>query len=306
MKSCVIFGAGRFGSKAYKRLQGKYQILAYLDNDVKKQGTRYNGAEIYPAEELPRFVGADVIVAARIPYPIVAQLKELGESNPIYIFDPRSGDENTYLLYRVEDGDICVPEYMDSRYTLDESLRCHYSGLPVDVLRLFQTALGWIQDSFPVEIKIVELGCGSGQFANMLFDAGYTNYIGYDFSSAAIARAAELNPIQREHFRQKDIREIKWSDDVELIVIFEVLEHMADDIAAVEALPDGVSVLFTVPNFDSFNHVRKFDGLSAIVERYGTYFQFSRYQRIDTKYGKCWFLLEGKKFRRDVINDEIQ
>lgn len=46
---------------------------------------------------------------------------------------------------------------------------------------------------------------------------------------------------------------------------------------------------------NSFNHVRKFDGLASIVERYGKYFDFSRYQRIEARNHKCCFLLQGKR-----------
>lgn len=48
MKSCVIFGAGVFGKLAYECLKDRYQILAYLDNDVKKQGSYLNGLRILP------------------------------------------------------------------------------------------------------------------------------------------------------------------------------------------------------------------------------------------------------------------
>lgn len=297
MRDCVIFGAGIFGKQARDLLNSQYRILAYMDNDPKKQGTSRDGLEICPPSELDRFPGCDVVVAARVPYPIVAQIRSAvwKTEHPVYIFDPRQEKPGQYLLYRVEKGDICVPEYMDSRYTVDQTLRCHYSELPKNVLRLFQTALGWIREEFPTDAKIVELGCGSGQFANMLLDSGYTNYTGYDFSQAAITRAAELNPAWRERFFRRDIRGMTWPGRPDAVIIFEVLEHLADDIAVVEALPGGTVVLFTVPSFDSFNHVRKFENLAAILERYGDHFDFSRYQRIDTGNHKCWFLLQGEK-----------
>ena len=46
MKSCVIFGAGVFGKLAYECLKDRYQILAYVDNNVKKQGSYLNGLRI--------------------------------------------------------------------------------------------------------------------------------------------------------------------------------------------------------------------------------------------------------------------
>ena len=237
------------------------------------------------------------MVAARVPFPIVDQLRNSGQDGQfqIYIFDPRPGDNAAYLLYRVEDGDICVPEYMDSRYSVDESLRCHYSALPKATLDMFRTALEWVKDTCSPDAKIIELGCGSGQFANMLFDAGFENYIGYDFSSVAIARAAELNPANRDCFLQKDIRGLVWPSAVETVIIFEVLEHLVDDIAVLKEVPSGFNVIFSVPNFNSFNHVRTFENLPAIIARYGAYLDFSRYQRMDIKNKKCRFLLQGNR-----------
>lgn len=50
MKSCVIFGAGVFGKLAYECLKDRHQILAHLDNDVKKQGSYLNGLRILPPQ----------------------------------------------------------------------------------------------------------------------------------------------------------------------------------------------------------------------------------------------------------------
>lgn len=306
MKSCVIFGAGLYGDKAYSLLRERYKLLAYIDNDARKQNSECNGLRICPPSELEGFGDCDVVIAAKAPYPIVEQLRAMAIHNPMYLFDPRS-KEGRYLFYRVEDGNICVPEYMNFRYTEDSSLRCHYSDLPKDVQRLFSTALKWIEDEFDTGVRIVELGCGSGQFANMLFERGYTNYTGYDFSSTAIARAIEWNPKKKDRFFERDIRNINIPIPMDgLAILFEVLEHLIDDVAIVKKIPEGSTILFTVPNFNSFNHVRKFDDLNNIVKRYGQFIDFDRYQRIRSTNRSCWFLLQGTKRGKEVLVNEIQ
>ena len=48
--------------------------------------------------------------------------------------------------------------------------------------------------------KIIDLGCGVGQFAHMLYDLGYKYYTGYDFSEYAIKEARKKCPdYQRSH-----------------------------------------------------------------------------------------------------------
>ncbi len=299
MKSGLIFGAGQFGKKAVELLAGEYHILAFLDNDVRKHGTMYCGTAVYPSDSIGNFEGCDIIVAAKNPYPIIEQLLSMGIGDPIYLFDPRSAVDWRYLLYEVKDGNICVPEYVDFRYSEDNSIGCHYNDLPDEVFSLFSTALNWIQSDFDMDTEIVELGCGSGQFANMLFDNGYENYIGYDFSGVAIELAGKLNPAHRECFFKRDIRITPPPPQYgtkRVILAFEVFEHMQNDIDVIEKLPAGATLIFSVPNFESFNHVRKFDDLGSVVERYGRYIDFDRYQRIRSANQYCYFLVQGTKF----------
>lgn len=294
MKECVVWGTGNYGNEAYKLLNDRYQIVAYVDNDLQKQNTRCNGIQIYAPKDIKVFKGCDVIIAAKIPFPIIKQIHASAMQNPVYLFEPSS--DGKYVLYHVPEEDICVPEYMDFCYTVDDSMRCDYNDLSQNVLRLFLIALSWVKNEYHSDLKIIEIGCGSGQFAGMLFDNGYINYIGYDFSAVAIDLAKKRNPEFCGNFLVQDIREVNFSDpfNTGLYVCFEVLEHLKDDIGILKSLPQGSTLLFSVPNFDSFNHVRKFNGLKDIVERYGDCIDIIKFQKIPSKYkDKCWFLLQG-------------
>lgn len=46
MKKAVIFGAGQLGRKIYEDIRGRYDVLAFLDNFEKRQGTKYEGIPI--------------------------------------------------------------------------------------------------------------------------------------------------------------------------------------------------------------------------------------------------------------------
>lgn len=53
-----------------------------------------------------------------------------------------------------------------------------------------------------------------------------------------------------------------------LFLSFEMLEHMNRDIELCNMLPIGSAIIFSVPNFKSFNHMRIFDDLKSIQSRY--------------------------------------
>ena len=186
----------------------------------------------------------------------------------IYIFDGRT-QENP-LLYRVDDGEICVPQYMDKRFAECGEYGAHYSELDPYILRMFTVAAGGVE-RYGKDGRICEIGCGSGQFANMLFDKGFSNYIGVDFSDQAIRMAQEANPANADRFVCCDAFEYLAScqdTDARCFVMLEVLEHMKKDRELLDLLPVGSGLVFSVPSFKSFNHMRRFDTLEDIKKRY--------------------------------------
>ncbi len=120
------------------------------------------------------------------------------------------------------------------------------------------------------DTSIIDIGCGVGQFANMLFDYGFLNYKGIDYSQKAIDMAKQNNPNFSESFRCADaFTDNIFSGNYEVAILFEIIEHIQDDIKVLERIKSGTKILFSVPNFLDPNHVRYFDNTEEIINRYG-------------------------------------
>jgi len=105
--------------------------------------------------------------------------------------------------------------------------------------------------------KILEVGCGVGQFANMLFDQGFTNYTGFDFSEEAVKWAKQTNAPYADRFFTADAFETELiTKQYDLVICFEVLEHLWKDLELLERIPSGTPLLLSLPNFDDPYHVQ--------------------------------------------------
>ena len=121
-------------------------------------------------------------------------------------------------------------------------------------LGMYRTARGLLP-----ALPIIDLGCGTGRFGEFLRQSGIEGYRGYDFAPDVVAEAQSYCPVYP--FEVADIRE--WEHGRELpdeccYVLLEVLEHLDDDLDALSRIPAGLPVVFSVPNFWSHSHVRRF------------------------------------------------
>lgn len=117
--------------------------------------------------------------------------------------------------------------------------------------------------------RVIDIGCGPGQFAEYLSaEVPRIDYLGLDFSATAIQLARRRCPELK--FERKDVREYlsEGKNDEQVYVLLEVLEHIEDDIGLLNLLPEGSKVIFSVPNFDSFGHVRFFQTREQLIERF--------------------------------------
>jgi SAM-dependent methyltransferase len=143
--------------------------------------------------------------------------------------------------------------------------------------------------------RILELGCGPGQFARLLADKGITEYCGLDFSAAAVETARALCPAFE--FHATDIRQegVLESLEYDCCLALEFLEHVENDTEILRRLRQGSRFYATVPNFADTAHVRHFTGVPAIEARYGEC--FSEY-RVDPHRangeGLMFFLIEAR------------
>jgi len=159
-------------------------------------------------------------------------------------------------------------EYTGEGYFTDGALRPEIFKA---YLPLYEAALAYL----PVREKcstVVDLGCGVGCFAKVLFDRGCTKYVGVDFSPAMIEKAKICVP--KANFVLTDLR----SDEVreiyrghKIFVCLETLEHVIKDVEVLEKIPSRSLVILSVPQqFDTSMgfHVRYFDSKKKVINRY--------------------------------------
>ena len=152
--------------------------------------------------------------------------------------------------------------------------------------------------SKPHHSKIIDIGCGPGQFANMLLDHGYTNYQGLDFSTEAIKMAKRTNPRYASCFRTGDAFATELLDPdnpYDIVIFFEILEHLENDLALVKRVRPGTMVLLSVPNFDDPNHVRLFHNEQEVQARYADLLSIKKIEAIPLNPGYTIFLAKGIK-----------
>jgi SAM-dependent methyltransferase len=143
--------------------------------------------------------------------------------------------------------------------------------------------------------RILDVGCGPGQFASLIKDSGFSSYIGIDFSQAATDMARQRTP--SFEFRTGDVRDpaVYAGLEFDAIVCTEVLEHVKEDDAVLSCFPEGTRCLMTVPNFPWRSHVRHFDTADSASRRYGGFFDGLSVTRLKGAANETdqFFLLDG-------------
>jgi len=144
---------------------------------------------------------------------------------------------------------------------------------------------------------VLEIGCGTGQLAQLLQDQGIQHYTGFDFSRKAIELARKRLP--NHDLRVDDARttQLYREIDHDVVICTEVLEHIEADLAVLAALKPGVRVIATVPNFDFTSHVRFFDNVSQVIARYGSLFEGLDVVTLWSSRTAKFFLLDGIRAR---------
>lgn len=142
---------------------------------------------------------------------------------------------------------------------------------------------------------ILDIGCGPGQFANLLLDNGFTNYCGLDFSQRRIKLAQDLCP--SFEFLVADIftSDILEQKPYDTVIALEFLEHVQDDLQVLNRVREGTLILASVPNFQSPGHVRWFADEQDVFGRYQPLLSDLRIDSfLADVSGKKFFLLQGR------------
>lgn len=117
--------------------------------------------------------------------------------------------------------------------------------------------------------NVLEVGCGSGSFAQMVFDRTSAAYHGFDFSKTGVEKAIARNGKSDVFSVSNALEADSYARDFDTIVCTEVLEHIERDLDVVAQWPAGVNCVCSVPNFDFATHVRHFLHEDEVRARYG-------------------------------------
>ena len=148
--------------------------------------------------------------------------------------------------------------------------------------------------------SVLDVGCGPGQVACLLRDRGLERYRGLDFSPDRVAAARAVCP--EFIFEVADVfapdegkPDVFEGGDYDCVLALEFLEHVERDREVLERVRTGALVIATVPNFPSPGHVRHFDDVEAVVERYSETLDEIDVVAIQaTATGKTYYLIEGQ------------
>jgi SAM-dependent methyltransferase len=152
--------------------------------------------------------------------------------------------------------------------------------------------------------KILDVGCGPGQFSELVADSDFESYTGLDFSTVAIEMARKRTP--QLNFQVADVLkpETYAGLDFDAIICMEVLEHIEDDLGVLSCFPTGTRCLITVPNFPWQSHVRHFESEESVSARYEKFFEDLCVTRIKGMRNESeqFYLLDGVRnaFVRDA------
>lgn len=104
------------------------------------------------------------------------------------------------------------------------------------------------------DARVLEIGCGGGDFAARLAAAGARTVIGQDFAPVAIDHACERFQANNLIFEVGDIEQIRYPDShFDVVVSCETLEHVPNPRRAVSELArvlrPGGTLMLTTPNY---------------------------------------------------------
>lgn len=119
------------------------------------------------------------------------------------------------------------------------------------------------------EGRILDIGCGVGQAAQLIRQMGRPYVCGVDYSKVAIEQACARNPgltfVCDDLFAQ-----LRKADHTTYDTIFaaEVLEHIRDDMGLLNLIWPGKQVVFSVPTISAIGHERHYPDMESVLTRF--------------------------------------
>lgn len=142
--------------------------------------------------------------------------------------------------------------------------------------------------------NIIDIGCGTGQFAELLMDKGVVEYLGVDFSAKSIELARKKVPQYRFCEEDMSSSDVLSAKNYDCVITLEFLEHVEFDLDVVKKIKPCTRVIATVPSFNCASHVRFFNDQGEVHTRYSKYFsEFDVSEWVFSKGTARFFLFEG-------------
>ena len=98
--------------------------------------------------------------------------------------------------------------------------------------------------------SVIDVGCGVGYGAQLLAQRGAKSVVAFDLSEDAIAHARANYSHERVTYFADSVHDVQFSEQVDLITCFELIEHVEHQDRVVRRLaralkPDGLLVIST-------------------------------------------------------------
>ncbi|MDZ8188330.1 MAG: class I SAM-dependent methyltransferase [Nostoc sp. ChiSLP02] len=175
-------------------------------------------------------------------------------------------------IVKDEKGFERTSDYYDRRCLELDNWRIHYSK--TEYYPLWSVIVDRIQRA---NVKsLLEIGCGGGQLATLMRDKGINKYLGFDFSPNFVATAKkacpEFNFVVADAFET----DLFYTYDYDAVVSTEFLEHVEGDLEVIKKIRQGTRFYGSVPNFPMKSHVRHFNSVQEVYDRYNQYFDSFR------------------------------
>lgn len=148
-----------------------------------------------------------------------------------------------------------IIEFYNKSNSYLESLIKHNNKNFNDILNTFYTYI-------PKELKVLEIGCGTGQLANLLANSGYMT-TGSDLSNLFITQAKQMySSPNLEYFVDNSNKSIFLDNSYDVVFSYCVLEHSTDPLSMLSEMNRIVKnngfIIIALPNLlDPKYHLKK-------------------------------------------------